>query len=91
MGAGKSSLGHTFNSHCHCGDSVTRCRPRVWIARSLLGRDRDAGSDAVNSRRDAVALIERIAATALGALVGALLASYFTGNLLVFTAAVFLL
>jgi uncharacterized membrane protein YgaE (UPF0421/DUF939 family) len=35
--------------------------------------------------------IERIAATALGALVGALLASYFTGNLLVFTAAVFLL
>jgi len=35
--------------------------------------------------------IERIAATALGALVGALLASYFTGNLLVFAAAVFLL
>jgi uncharacterized membrane protein YgaE (UPF0421/DUF939 family) len=35
--------------------------------------------------------IERIVATALGALVGALLASYFTGNLLVFTAAVFLL
>ena len=56
-----------------------------------MGRDRDAGSDAVNSRRDAVALIERIAATALDALVGALLASYFTGNLLVFAAAVFLL
>ena len=35
--------------------------------------------------------IERIAATALGALVGALLASYFTGNLLVFAAAVFVL
>jgi len=54
-GAGKSSLRHTFNSHCHCGDSVSCCRSRVWIARSLLGRDRDAGSDAVNSRRDAVA------------------------------------
>jgi uncharacterized membrane protein YgaE (UPF0421/DUF939 family) len=35
--------------------------------------------------------IERIAATALGALAGALLASYFTGNLLVFAAAVFVL
>ena len=35
--------------------------------------------------------IERIAATALGALAGALVASYFTGNLLVFAAAVFLL
>jgi uncharacterized membrane protein YccC len=33
--------------------------------------------------------IERIAATALGALAGALVASYFTGNLLVFAAAVF--
>ena len=32
-----------------------------------------------------------IAATALGALAGALLASYFTGNLLVFAAAVFVL
>jgi uncharacterized membrane protein YgaE (UPF0421/DUF939 family) len=35
--------------------------------------------------------IERIAATALGALAGAFLASYFTGNLLVFAAAVFVL
>ena len=35
--------------------------------------------------------IERIAATALGALAGALVASYFTGNLLVFAAAVFVL
>ncbi len=35
--------------------------------------------------------IERIAATALGALAGAPLASYFTGNLLVFAAAVFVL
>ena len=35
--------------------------------------------------------IERIAATALGALAGALLASYFTGNLLVFATAVFVL
>ena len=35
--------------------------------------------------------IERIAATALGALAGALLASYFTGNLLGFAAAVFVL
>lgn len=34
---------------------------------------------------------ERIAATALGALAGALLASYFTGNLLVFATAVFCL
>jgi uncharacterized membrane protein YgaE (UPF0421/DUF939 family) len=35
--------------------------------------------------------IERIAATALGALAGALLASYFTGNLLLFATAVFVL
>jgi uncharacterized membrane protein YgaE (UPF0421/DUF939 family) len=35
--------------------------------------------------------IERIAATALGALAGALLASYFTGNLAVFAATVFVL
>jgi uncharacterized membrane protein YccC len=35
--------------------------------------------------------IERIAATALGALVGALLASYFTGNPLAFAVAVFVL
>jgi uncharacterized membrane protein YccC len=35
--------------------------------------------------------VERIAATALGALAGALLANYFTGNLVVFAAAVFVL
>jgi uncharacterized membrane protein YccC len=35
--------------------------------------------------------VERIAATALGALTGALLANYFTGNLLVFATAVFVL
>ena len=35
--------------------------------------------------------IERIAATALGALAGALVASYFMGNVLVFAAAVFVL
>lgn len=35
--------------------------------------------------------IERIAATALGALCGALLATYFAGNLLLFAAAVFVL
>ena len=35
--------------------------------------------------------IERIAATALGALAGALMASYFTGNLLLFATAVFVL
>src|SRR5512133_2594704 len=35
--------------------------------------------------------IERIAATALGALAGALVASYFTGNLLAFAATVFVL
>ena len=35
--------------------------------------------------------IERIVATALGALVGALVASYFTGNLLAFAMAVFVL
>ena len=35
--------------------------------------------------------VERIAATALGALAGALLAIYFTGNLLIFATAVFVL
>jgi uncharacterized membrane protein YgaE (UPF0421/DUF939 family) len=35
--------------------------------------------------------VERIAATAVGALAGALLANYFTGNLLVFVVSVFVL
>jgi len=35
--------------------------------------------------------VERIAATALGALAGALLATWFTGNLAIFAGAVFLL
>jgi len=35
--------------------------------------------------------VERIAATALGALAGALLATYFTGNLVIFATAVFVL
>lgn len=35
--------------------------------------------------------VERIAATALGALAGALLANYFTGNLLIFAGAIFVL
>ncbi len=35
--------------------------------------------------------VERIAATALGALTGALLANYFSGNLLVFATAIFVL
>jgi len=35
--------------------------------------------------------VERVAATALGALAGALLATYFTGNLIVFPVAVFVL
>src|SRR5205809_6970731 len=35
--------------------------------------------------------VERIVATALGALAGALLANYFTGNLLVFAGAIFVL
>jgi uncharacterized membrane protein YgaE (UPF0421/DUF939 family) len=35
--------------------------------------------------------VERIAATALGALAGALLANYFTGNLAIFASAVFVL
>src|SRR5262249_22498085 len=35
--------------------------------------------------------VERVAATALGALTGALLATYFTGNLIVFPVAVFVL
>jgi uncharacterized membrane protein YccC len=47
----------------------------------------------MQSTLDATLLIsvERIAATALGALAGALLANYFTGNLAVFAAAVFVL
>jgi len=35
--------------------------------------------------------VERIAATALGALVGVLLATYFTGNVFAFAAAVFVI
>jgi hypothetical protein len=47
----------------------------------------------MQSTLDATLLIsvERIAATALGALAGALLATWFTGNLLVFAVAVFVL
>ena len=47
----------------------------------------------MQSTLDATVLIsvERIAATALGALAGALLANYFIGNLLVFAGAIFVL
>jgi len=47
----------------------------------------------MQSTLDATLLIsiERIAATALGAVTGALVASYFTGNLLLFAATVFVL
>src|SRR5206468_5422709 len=48
MESGKSSLRYTLNSHCHCGDCITRRRPPVWITRSLLGCDRHARCDAVN-------------------------------------------
>jgi len=54
MGAGKSSVRHTFNSHRPCGDCITRRRPPVRIGGSVFGRDRHAGSNAVNSRRDSV-------------------------------------
>jgi hypothetical protein len=56
MEARKPSIRHTFNSNSHCGDYIARSRASVWIARSLLGCDCDACSDAINSRCDSVNL-----------------------------------
>ena len=54
MGAGKSSLRHTFNSHGHRGDCLTRSCTSVRITRSLLGRDRHPRSNAINARCNSV-------------------------------------
>src|SRR4029078_9446366 len=54
MGAGESSVPCTFNSHSHRGNFIAGSRPLVRITRSLLGRDRYARSDAVNSGRDTI-------------------------------------
>jgi uncharacterized membrane protein YgaE (UPF0421/DUF939 family) len=54
-------------------------------ARSILGRDSNAGGDAID------ASIERIVATAFGAFAGALEANFFKANLIAFAVAVFLL
>jgi F0F1-type ATP synthase assembly protein I len=91
MGTAKSSVSHTFNSNGHCGDDLARRSTPIRIARGLLGRD--CNTHVMQSTLGATLLIsvERIAATALGALAGALLANYFTGNLAVFAAAVFVL
>ena len=91
MGAGKSSLRiHSIRTAIAATLSLAIARlfglpEAYWAAiATLVVMQSTLGATLLLS-------IERIAATALGALVGALLASYFTGNLLVFTAAVFLL
>jgi len=91
MGAGKSSLGHTFNSH-PIAATVSLAVARLfglaeayWAAIvTLVVMQSTLGATLLIS-------IERIAATALGALAGALVAGYFPGNLLVFAAVVFVL
>ena len=91
MGAGKSSLRHTLDSHRHCGDCITRRRPPVRIGGSVLGRDRHAGSNAVNSQRDSVDFDRTHCRYGAGCSGRRARASYFTGNLLAFAAAVFVL
>jgi hypothetical protein len=91
MGTAKSSVGHTFNSNGHCGDYLARRRTLIRIARGLLGRDCDARGHAIDTRCDSFNFCRTYCRSALGALAGALLANYFTGNLLIFAAAVFAL
>ena len=91
MGAGKSSVRCAFNSHSHRGDYIACGRSCVRVVRAYWAAI--ATLVVMQSTLSATLLIsvERIAATALGAVTGALLASYFTGNPLLFAAAVFVL
>jgi hypothetical protein len=91
MGAGKSSVSNTFNSHAIAATislAVARLfglREAYWAAiATLVVMQSTLGATLLIS-------IERIAATALGALAGALLATWFTGNIFIFAAAVFVL
>ena len=54
MGAGESSVRRTFNSHSDRGNFIAGSRSSVRIARGLLGRDRYARSDAIDSRCDTI-------------------------------------
>jgi uncharacterized membrane protein YgaE (UPF0421/DUF939 family) len=82
----KNLLRHSFSSHRHCGDCFTDRRASVYWAAiaTLVVMQSTLGATLLIS-------IERIIATAVGALVGALLTSYFTENLLAFAVAVFVL
>jgi uncharacterized membrane protein YccC len=90
MGPGKSSVRWTFSSHSHSGEHVNHDRASPSTTGGLLGGNRNAGRAAVNAGATLVISVERIAATALGALAGALLAMYFSENLFMFAAAVFI-
>ncbi len=91
MGTAKPSVGRTFNSHSRRSDSIACSRSSVRIAGGVLGAI--ATLVVMQSTLAATLLIsiERIAATALGAVTGALVASYFAGNFLVFAMMVFVL
>ena len=54
MGAGKSSVCNTFNSHGYCGNYLARRRAPVSTARSVLGCHCNARGYAINSRCDIV-------------------------------------
>lgn len=91
MGTGKSSVRHTFNSNGRCGDGLACGRTlfglpeAYWAAiATLVVMQSTLGATLLIS-------VERVAATALGALAGALLATWFTQNAFVFAVAVFVL
>jgi len=54
MGAGKSSVRRTFNSHSHRGNVIARSRSSVRTARGLLGWHHYTRCYAINAQRDCV-------------------------------------
>ena len=91
MGAGKPSVRCAFNSHSPRGNFIARSRSSIRIARSVLAAIATLVVMQSTLRATLLISVERITATALGAVIGALVASYFIGNLLLFATAVFVL
>ena len=56
LGREESSIGHARDSHSRRCDSVSHNRAPRANARSVLGRDRDPGRDAIHARCDVDAL-----------------------------------
>src|SRR6267142_4767012 len=92
MGLGREepSFHHARHSYSRRCDCVSHNRAARANARGLLGCHRDPGLMQSTLGATLTLSIERIAATAVGASVGALEANYFGANLVAYAVAIFL-